>query len=68
MKNKFFEHFVSHIKFLTFCMTIEGNRGHHMNMLSYIGKVLIRGGEIKCLIMEFLEFFSGWYMVIEDII
>ena len=30
-------------KFLIFCMMVEGNRGHHLNVVPYLGKILIRG-------------------------
>ena len=31
-----------HQKFLIFCMMVEGNRGHHLSVVLYLGKILIR--------------------------
>ena len=48
-----------HCKFLNFCMMVEGNRGHHLSVVLYLGKILswgIRG--IKCQKLGFLEIFS----------
>ena len=28
-------------KFLIFCMTLEGNRRHHLSVVPYLGKILI---------------------------
>ena len=30
-----------HQKFLIFCMMVEGNRGHHLSVVPYLGKILI---------------------------
>ena len=30
-----------HEKFLIFCMMVEGNRGHHLSVMPYLGKILI---------------------------
>ena len=32
-----------HQKFLIFCMMVEGNKGHHLNVVPYFGKILIWG-------------------------
>ena len=48
-----------HQKFLIFCMRVEGNRGHHLNVVPYLGKILIqvlRG--IECQKLRFLDIFS----------
>ena len=38
---------------------VEGNRGHHLNVVSYLGKILIRGLRgIKCQKFGFLDIFS----------
>ena len=48
-----------HLKFLIFCMMIEGNKGHHLNVVPYLGKILIRGLRgIKCQKFRFLDIFS----------
>ena len=48
-----------HKKFLILCMIIEGNRGHHLSMMPYLGKILIRGLRgIKCQKLGFLDIFS----------
>ena len=48
-----------HLKFLIFCMMVEGNRGHHLNVVPYLGKILIRGLRgIKCQKLGFLDIFS----------
>ena len=31
----------AHQNFLIFCMMVEGNRGHHLSMVPYLGKILI---------------------------
>ena len=36
-----------HQKFLIFCLMVEGNRGHHLNVVPYFGKILIRGLSVK---------------------
>ena len=43
-KCRFFDIFseTSHYKFLNFCMIVEGNRGHHLSVVSYFEKILIR--------------------------
>ena len=49
----------SHQNFLFFCMMIEGNRGHHLNVVQYLGKILIQGLRgIKCQKFRFLDIFS----------
>ena len=30
-----------HLMFLIFCMMVEGNRGHHLRVVLYLGKILI---------------------------
>ena len=48
-----------HYKFLIFCMMVECNRGHHLNVVPYLGKILIRGLRgIKCQKIRFLDIFS----------
>ena len=48
-----------HQKFLIFCMMVEGNRGHHLNVVPYLGKILIRVLRgIKCQKFRFLDIFS----------
>ena len=48
-----------HEKFLIFCMMLEGNRGHHLSVVPYLGKILIRGlSGIKCQKFRFLDIFS----------
>ena len=38
---------------------VEGNRGHHLNVVPYLGKILIRGLRgIKCQKFRFLDIFS----------
>ena len=45
--------------FLIFCMIVEDNRGHHFNVVSYLGKFLIRGLRgIKCQKFGFLDIVS----------
>ena len=39
----------SHSKFLIFSMMVEDNRGHHLSVVPYLGKILIWGLRgIKC--------------------
>ena len=43
---------------------VEGNRGHHLNVVPYLGKILIRGLRgIKCPKFRFFDIFSetGYY-------
>ena len=48
-----------HQKFLIFCMMVEGNRGHYLNVVPYLGKILIRGLRgIKCQKSGLLDIFS----------
>ena len=48
-----------HYKFLIFCMMVESNRAHHLSMVPYLGKILIRGLRgIKCQKFRFLDIFS----------
>ena len=48
-----------HKKFLIFCLMVEGNRGYHLNVMPYLGKILIRGLRgIKCQKFRFLDIFS----------
>ena len=48
-----------HFKFLIFCMMVEGNRGHHLSVMPYLGKILIRGLRgIKCQKFGFFDIFS----------
>ena len=48
-----------HQKFLIFCMMVEGNRGHHLNVVPYLEKILIWGLRgIKCQKFRFLDIFS----------
>ena len=48
-----------HYKFLIFCMVVEGNRGHHLSVMPYLGKILIWGLRgIKCQKFRFLDIFS----------
>ena len=48
-----------HQKFLIFCMMVEGNRGHHLSVVPYLEKILIRGLRgIKCQKFRFLDIFS----------
>ena len=30
-----------HLKFLVFCMMVEGNKAHHISVVPYVGKILI---------------------------
>ena len=47
-----------HLKFLIFCMMVEGNRGHHLSVVPYLGKILIWGLRgIKCQKFGFLNIF-----------
>ena len=42
-----------------FWMMVEGNRGHHLNVVPYLGKILIqRLKGIKCQKFRFLDIFS----------
>ena len=55
----FFDFFseTGHEKFLMFCMMVEGNRGHHLSVVLYLGKILIRVLRgIKCQKLGFLTF------------
>ena len=46
-------------KFLIFCMMVEGNKGHHLSVVQYLGKMLIWGLRgIKCQKLMFLDIFS----------
>ena len=48
-----------HSKFLIFCMMIEVNRGHHLSLVPYLGKILIwRLRRIKCQNLGFFDIFS----------
>ena len=48
-----------HLRFLTFCMMVEGNREHHLNVVPYLGKILIwRLRGIKCQKFRFFDIFS----------
>ena len=48
-----------HQKFLFFCMMVEGNRRHHLSVVPYLGKILIRGLRgIKCQKFRFLDIIS----------
>ena len=48
-----------HYKFLSFCTMVEGNRGHHLSVMPYLGKILIRGLRgIKCQKFGFFDIFS----------
>ena len=48
-----------HWFFLIFCMMVEGNRGHHLSVVSYLGKILIRRLKgIKCQKFRFFDIFS----------
>ena len=56
----FFDIFLEtgHLKFLIFCMMVEGNRGHHLSVVPYLGKILIWGLRgIKCQKLGFLDIF-----------
>ena len=47
-----------HYKFLIFCTMVEGSRGYHLNVVPYLGKILIRGLRgIKCQKFGFLDIF-----------
>merc|ERR1719505_94431 len=47
------------IKFPIFCMMVEGIRRHHLNVVLYLGKILIRDLRgIKCQKFRFLDIFS----------
>ena len=42
-----------------FCMMVVGNRGHHLSVVPYLGKILIQGlSGIKCEKFRFLDIFS----------
>ena len=48
-----------HYKFLIFCMMVESNMGHHLSVVSYLGKILIhRLKGIKCQKFRFFDIFS----------
>ena len=48
-----------HQKFLIFCMMVDGNRGHHLSVVPYLRKILIRGLRgIKCQKFGFFYIFS----------
>ena len=48
-----------HLKFLIFCMMLVGNRWHHLSVVQYLGKILIRGLRgIKCQKLMFLDIYS----------
>ena len=48
----------SHEKFIIFCMMVEGNKGHHLNVVPFLGKILIWGlGGIKCKKFVYLDIF-----------
>ena len=60
-KFRFFDIFLEtgHYKFLIFCMVVEGNRGHHLSVVPYLGNILIWGLRgIKCKKFRFLDIFS----------
>ena len=60
-KFRFFDIFseTGYYKFLIFCMMVECNRGHHLNVVPYLGKILIRGLRgIKCQKFGLLDIFS----------
>ena len=47
------------LKVSNFRMMVEGNRGHHLSVVPYLGKILIRGLRgIKCQKFGFLDIFS----------
>ena len=50
---------IGHSKFPIIYMVVEGNRGHHLNVVPYLGKILIWGLKgIKCQKFRFLDIFS----------
>ena len=60
-KFRFFDIFseTAYYKFLIFCMMVECNRGHHLSVVPYLGKILIWGLRgIKCQKFGFFDIFS----------
>ena len=48
-----------HYKLMIFCMMVDENRTHHLSMVPYLGKILIRGSwGIKCQKLGVLGIFS----------